>query len=118
MKLARIILPLMDNQYRDLFAVHQALKRMLLAAWGGYTASPGDGAWRGPDGKVFAERVMIYEIAMELGDVLKLREIARYICNEAQQESVMIVTPHGDVDFVRPEMSQNERIARAYDLKS
>lgn len=102
MKLAKIILPLMDNEHRNLFFAHQALKHQLLANWGGYTSYQADGAWRDPAGKVHPELVMVYEVAMSPADIPELRGVALGICHEAKQQSVMIVTPNGDVDFIKP----------------
>jgi hypothetical protein len=105
MKLARIILPIMDNQLRPLNRQHEELKDRLLADWGGYTVTDGRGAWL-HEGKVYAEQVMIYAVAMERADVVRFRTLAAEIARAARQECVMIVTPNDDVEFVKPEAPQ------------
>ena len=100
MKLAKLVLPLLDNAGRDLFEVHRELQHELLKTWGGYTSTEGVGGWRNGHGKLFNERVLIYAVAMERADAPKLRALGVAFATKARQESVMIVTPNGDVEFV------------------
>lgn len=100
MKLAKIILPVLDNQGKDLFEVHRELQAALLGEFGGYTSFEGVGGWRNLHGKLYKERVIIYEVAMERAKAIELRCIAEIVVTKARQESVMIVTPCGDVEFV------------------
>lgn len=103
MKLARIILPERDNNNESLAWQHQALMDQLTANFGGYTATKGHGGWQHPGGALQRENVWVYDIAMERQDVLKLRAIAQIVAKDARQDCVMIVTPNGDVEFVKPE---------------
>lgn len=101
MKLAKIVLPMLDNEGKELSDVHEHLMKRLLELWGGFTSYEGLGKWINKQ-KVYAERVIVYDIAMERQDVVRLRTLALSICVQARQESVMIVTPNGDVEFVHP----------------
>lgn len=113
MKLATIILPLIDNEGSDLFAVHQGLKHELLREYGGYTGVETIGGWAGKNGTVEGEKAIKYEVAMERADVCKFRELAAATCRFAKQEAVMIVTPNGEVEFVhaKPDLclTENQR---------
>jgi hypothetical protein len=110
MKLAAIIMPLIGNDGHDLFFVHQALKHDLLKRWGGYTSYETIGGWNGANGMVEGEKAIKYEVAMPLGDIVTLRDIAAGYARTAKQEAVMIVTPCGDVDFVKPFVRPLEKI--------
>jgi len=101
MKIARIVLPMLDNQGKSLWDEHEHLMKRLLELWGGFTSYEGLGKWV-DKGKVYAERIVIYDIAMERQDVTKLRTLALSVCVQARQLSVMIVTPNGDTEFVHP----------------
>jgi hypothetical protein len=102
MKLATIILPVADNKGDDLFFQHEQLKRGLLSRWGGYTVTQGHGSWLSPRNEIVSEPVRIYHVAMERADVIALRTLAASVAHYARQFSVMIVTPCGDVEFVKP----------------
>lgn len=104
MKLAQIVLPKYDNNGRPLFMEHEQLKHDLLKAWGGYTSTEAFGSWLpGADLPPKAEASVVYAIAMERADVTKLRDMAAKLAKQCRQDSVMIVTPCGDVAFIRPE---------------
>ena len=106
MKLARITLPAAGNLGADLWHEHQLLKQTILNHWGGYTSFHADGAWLPPGAdRPQAERVVVYEVAMALGDAPKLRAVAARFARICDQQCVMIVTPNGDVDFVKPELT-------------
>lgn len=102
MKLARIILPERDNDNQSLAWQHQALQDQLIANFGGYTMTKGHGAWARPDGTTQRETVQVYDIAMERADTPTLRAIVADIARDAKQDCVMMVTPNGDVEFVKP----------------
>jgi len=102
MKLAQLILPLLDNNGESLFYQHEQLKHDLLKAWGGYTVQDGAGCWKNVVGKIMAEQVRVYSIAMSITDAQKLRLLALELAAAARQESVMIILPDGTVEFVQP----------------
>lgn len=119
MKLAQLILPANANKgvapegfvnlpermaaNRRMDRTHELLKQRLLDDFGGYTETRGQGAWKPPEGRpLVIEPVVVYQIAMERQSVIRLREIARDCAIMADQECVMIVTPCGDVEFVKP----------------
>lgn len=106
MKLAKLILPLLDNAGRDLIEEHRELQHVLRTEYGGFTSTEGVGGWRNKHGKLFNERVVIYEVAMEMAAVTHFRDIAQHVASEARQEAVMIVTPCGDVEFIHPPLTQ------------
>lgn len=102
MKLARIILPERDNQGESLSWQHQALQNMLVARYGGFTMTQGQGGWKSPEGRAVHEPVWVYDVAMKNDEVVYFRTLARDIAGDARQECVMIVTPQGEVEFVKP----------------
>ena len=101
MKLASIILPIADNEGEALFYEHEQLKHDLLKRWHGFTAVDVRGAWQGPDDQVMADASVRYDIAMPLADVVHLRDLASDLAIRCRQECIMIVTPNGDVCFVK-----------------
>ena len=101
MKLARIILPERDNNNGSLSWQHQALQDILVARYGGFTMTKGFGAWAN-DGTIKREPVWVYDVAMERAAVVDFRKLAADTARDAAQECVMIVTPQGDVEFVKP----------------
>lgn len=100
MKLARIILPERDNDNGMLTDEHGYLQKTLLERYGGFTQTSGIGGWK-HEGVIMYERVRIYDVAMERADVISLRNLAAEMATRANQHSVMIVTPNGDVEFVK-----------------
>jgi hypothetical protein len=103
MKLASITLPIADNAGQSLFYQHEQLKHDLLKLWSGYTCYDVCGAWKASDERIVADASVRYEVAMPLADVTKFRTLAASVAKACRQECVMIVTPCGDVEFVKPE---------------
>jgi hypothetical protein len=111
MKLAKIILPERDNNNETLVWQHQALKDQLIANFGGYTATKGHGGWDAGRGRVAVEPVWVYDVAMERAATPTLRSIAQTLAADAKQDCVMIVTPNGDVEFVKPKrLDDNHKV--------
>lgn len=102
MKLAQITLPLVDNSGIDLFFQHQDLKAQLLERWGGYTEQSVHGGWTEADGSKTFDSSRLYSIAMERGDVIQLRNLVAVLAADCRQTAVMILTPCGDVEFIKP----------------
>jgi hypothetical protein len=102
MKLAQIVLPVFDNEGDSLQWAHDYLAHLLLEKFGGYTRlNQATGAWKNGD-RVQIEGVYVYLTAVERAAVIDLRDIAAKVAREAKQDCVMIVTPNGDVEFIKP----------------
>lgn len=98
MKLAQIILPAQPHLHN----CHLWLEQQLFTTWNGYTAVVGKGAWEDEEGCGAYEPVVIYHVAMAHADVIKLRKLAVQLANLSKEKCIMIVTPNGDVEFVKP----------------
>lgn len=83
-------------------AARETLERSLIDAFGGFTKSWADGAWRADDGRLHREPVMQYVVAMAPNRVndLKLKYIAQRFGRDAQQISVYIRYASGDVELL------------------
>ena len=103
MKMASLILPTHDNHGVGLQDVHCALQSDLCDTFGGFTLTQGCGGYRFDSGEVKLESVVIYNIAMSdtPENASKLRTIAKHEASLAEQESVMITLPNGNVEFIR-----------------
>lgn len=102
MREARLILPNADNDAKPLTAAHAWLKGELIGAFGGYTATPSQGGWRGPDGRIYEEAGTAYDIACEEDGACAayLRKLAQRIGRMARQEAVYLRQPNGVVEIV------------------
>jgi hypothetical protein len=102
MREARINLPVADNEGRSLARVAEALEARLAHAFGGFTATAGRGAWINAEGRLFAEPVTVYDVAIDEEDddeAEKLLRIAQWLKAEARQEAVYVRLPSGRVHF-------------------
>jgi hypothetical protein len=75
----------------------------LMLAFGGYSTSAIKGAWKDPaTNKVYRDESTLYTIAMEdtLVNRENLRTIARQACGRADQITVYVRMPDGEVEFV------------------
>lgn len=80
-----------------------ALEARIVREFGGFTRYKGDGAWRDPKTRrTLTEPVVIYDIAaLDEGPGFKaLREIAVYVCDKFEQQSVYIRDAHNEVFLV------------------
>lgn len=112
MKLARIILPTRDNAGFMLTLTHSQLRRELCSRYGGFTAVYAEGSWQNPQSRTIAtEPVIVYEVAMERAAIVDFRHLAAEIAAKAHQECVMIVTPQGDVEFVKPALDSKQTVS-------
>ena len=95
---ATIILPVNDNDGSPLRGVHAILERMLITAFGGFTAVQARGGWNGPIGPQF-EPVIVYTVAGDAteANLVRFIEIARQICREARQECIYVRDFNGNV---------------------
>lgn len=103
MKLAQIVFP----KHPHLYATHNWLEANIIANWNGYTAFPARGMWQDANGDGHFEEVIVYQVAMERADVIKLRHLAAEAAKLGAQQCVMIVTPQGDVEFVKNPVQEN-----------
>ncbi len=92
MRIAQINLPVLDNNGAGMVHVHEKLQRDLCAAFGGYTVTEAQGAWM-DKGKLYAEPVMVYQVAYEPNStaVSQLKAEARHIGAMAKQIAIFIV---------------------------
>ena len=111
MKLAKIILPDWGNDKQPLFMEHRQLQAELLKRWGGWTRTTGTGSWRDDEDREVKEPVSVYLIAMSPADAPTLRALAARTARAAKQTCVMIVTPNGDVDFVKPSLDDTQTVS-------
>jgi hypothetical protein len=101
MKLASITLPLLDNRGNTLVFVHDYLDIQLLAAFGGYTKLPVQGAWKNPvNGKTYRYNSFVYQVATT--DDGKVFEIARDLARLAAQDCIFVVDTTGEAHFIEP----------------
>lgn len=99
---ASIILPINDNQGESLGAVHNKLQTTLCKLFGGFTAVDSFGGWLSPEGKLYREPGKLYKVAMEptTSNAAVLRDIARGLAQEADQECIFVEQANGEVEFV------------------
>lgn len=109
MREARLILPNRDNDGNTLAQCHAYLKGALIGAFGGYTATPSQGGWKGPDGRIYEEAGTAYDVAVADGCESYLRELAGNIGRMARQEAVYLRQPNGVVEIV--DTSAADRLA-------
>lgn len=105
MRNASLILPLFDNDSRSLADLHTDLRRDLLDAFGGFTASDVTGAWRDESsGLEYVDDSIRYDVARDWAprDVALLTDIAESYCGAARQLALCMIDPNGQVAFVHP----------------
>jgi len=105
MREATIILPVADNDGRDLTAVHETFARRLCVSFGGFTADKVSGGWIGPGNRLYRDNSIRYTVAMEpcQTNIDTARILAADACAAARQECVYYRDPEGRVHFVKPE---------------
>jgi hypothetical protein len=96
-----IVWPL-SQQEQDTFDAK--LADTLLAAFGGFTKVPGlQGAWRGPDGKLYLDAIVEYRIG--ISGLLrtahnKAREVAYTIGRDLGEKAMYLRCPNGKVEII------------------
>lgn len=102
LKQAYLAIPLFDNDGEPLANLHVWVSEHLLHEFGGFTSWKMFGIGTLNNGRVKDDRGLVYCVAMEpsLKNAEKLREIARFVRRQAEQESVYIVLADGQVEFV------------------
>lgn len=105
MRIAQINLPLLNNDGAPVTEAHEWLQRNVCRVFGGYTVWEGQGAWM-HEGKLFAEPVAVYQIAMPFKDWTekdaspkRIREIAKEAASKAGQLAVFVMVD-GDVEII------------------
>ncbi len=102
LKQAYLMAPVKTNDGMPLIALHGDLYNLLSETFGGFTVMLACGVGTLRSGERRGDEIAVYAIAMEPSSANsnKLREIARYIRQEADQESVYIVLADGQVEFI------------------
>lgn len=104
---AMLICPKMDNAGNSLEAVRKHLVKELCKAFGGATVSEAQGAWVDPNsGELYDEPVWQIVSAVDVDDLIaemKLRSLAHWLCDAAQQLAVYLRQASGEVEIVTPE---------------
>lgn len=102
LKTATIIVPLKDNDGSDNGAVIERAISTLCRQYGGATSWEGKGYWINAGGRLFADDVMVIQSAMTKTDEAKsaLRDLARTVLAQTDQEAVFISHADGDVEIL------------------
>ena len=106
-----LIVPLRFNSgQRVPTALRQRIEGMLLDRFDGFSADRNiDGAWRGPDGRVYSDRHDEYRLAAK--DAASVLAAAREIGDLLDQHAIYVRYPNNRVEIVRiasatPEIAQ------------
>lgn len=100
MRLATMILPMMDNTGSDLADVHAALRSAACATFGGFTAMESVGGWHDDStGITHVESGMLYQFAMKDSAEMRasLESFALFYGHMANQLAVMCTHTDGSV---------------------
>lgn len=102
MREARIILPKADNAGNDMALAHADLARTLCQTFGGATANQTRGMWVSPEGKLYDEPGIAYDVAMEdtADNDKALRSIAVRFGERCGQEAMYVRYASGEVEIV------------------
>ena len=100
-----LIVPLRFNSgERVPTALRQRIEGMLLDRFDGFSADRNiDGAWRGPDGRVYSDRHDEYRLAAR--DAASVLAAAREIGDLLDQHAIYVRYPNNRVEIVRIETS-------------
>lgn len=98
-KEARIIFPRETPNQNT--AIYQ-MNRAIIAEFGGASEFVGNGFWKAPNGKEFAEEIIAFDIAYEPSDEndAKLYDIAWHAMNQAGEQSVYLRYGNGHVQLI------------------
>lgn len=92
----RIILPGSGEDYRNpIGTAHRALTGALLDSFGGYTTSDVRGAWKAPNGDVFYEPGIAYDIAVPADKIEFVRGMAIGAGHVANEQAIYFRRPSG-----------------------
>lgn len=100
---AKVIVPEFDNDGNSLSEVHEWVSGALNDAFGGVTVTKGDGAWRGPSGKLYKEPVLLFLVAcspLEEDSYKELRAVVAYVLRNGKQKAVYVQFPDGSVEII------------------
>jgi hypothetical protein len=99
---ATIIVPLKDNDGSDNSPIIERTIRTFCETHGGATAWDAQGYWVSPEGRLYEDGVKVIQSAMtkQEGNREALRELARDILADTDQEAVFISHPGGDVEII------------------
>ncbi len=120
LRVATIILPQTADERN--VAAHAQLIRNLMAHWGGYTQFHVTGAWRDEvTGVTHHDGSQRYDVAMvdTFTNRTTFRAIARVAGMEADQLSVFVTYPSGEVELIEVDNSEeNDRRTLSYERHS
>lgn len=118
MKEARIILATDTKDNRPIKAtIRELLRNKLANNFGGFTETMGYGGYIMADGILKTEAVYIYDVAMPHQDFPALRAIAAWLRIVAEQETVYLRDPDGNVAFVAdPPQYRNRQTGELADI--
>lgn len=91
----RFILPVCDNDGRDVTAVHMNVERMLSRTFGGLTRTPCSGVWYDDDGTRYSDESVAYDVALDPANADGFIHIATDAAKRAGQLAVYVETPDG-----------------------
>jgi len=99
---ASIIIPVKDNDGSDNSSIIERTIRTLCETHGGATAWEAKGFWVNQKGRLFKDDVMVIQSAMtkQEGNREALRELARGILSDTDQEAVFVSHAGGDVEII------------------
>lgn len=99
---ASIIIPMKDNDGSDNSPIIERTIRTLCETHGGATAWEAKGFWVNNSGRLFKDDVMVIQSAMtkQEGNREALRELARGILADTDQEAVFVSHAGGDVEII------------------
>jgi len=105
MREARIILPLADNDGKPVDTAHEYLKGRLCRLFGGFTATPVMGGWMDDSGRLYEDRSIAYDVAMEdtYENARKVGSIAEIAGQMAKQLAMYVRLPNGNVQILNIE---------------
>lgn len=94
MRIAQINLPVNFNNGAPADVAHEYIRNRLCRVFGGFTSWAGNGAWIDDDGKLYAEPVVVYQVAYD--ETLpsmpgNIRTIAEHAGRLAEQLAVFYI---------------------------
>jgi len=105
MKEGIIIFPLLDNDGETLEDIHDALQRILVDMFGGFTMQEGQGGWRNPaTHRLHMDKVAIYSVAtQDTPENRRALGTIAVVCGMlGEQDAVYVKDTQGRVSIIAP----------------